>query len=1567
MRSNAKWQRYWALALGLFASLTAINSHAQAPVTTNDTVCQGRAATLRASGSIISPDTNYRWFTSPTGGNYLNGVYGPTYTFTPAFTQTLYVALSDNGNYSNRTPVTAVVKPGPKVLSSLSNSQLWAHYPFNNGVGDISGNSNNLLASGQGNANDRNGVGAGAASFNSTSGTASTANSQNLANVSSLSYTVWLQSNDANGGLIVGWGNQPDRNILSTVVDRQLYMTANGDLWFRMGSDSIHAPGTQLNDNRWHLVAVTVGADGFARLYVDGAVRTEDTISSRVDFTGHLRVVNDQLTGAPGQPTSTRLACNLDDLRIYNRALSVNELTAIYQSPAMRIRLAGLTACASVSPTIRLINTQRSAYYQLLEANSLTAVGNAILGRIDSITFPLTTTSSTNYVIRATDTTTNCSVILDTVIRATVLPLPDAPTSPAANQSGCGPTRFTITVRGAQQGSYRWYTTPTGGLPFYTDSTFIAPLAVGDSAVYYVAIAGSNGCLSPRTKVKAMAVRAIATLSGPSYVSTNGLYAYMPLNGSFADNGPASRPVILSNQATVSYTTNRFNTANTAMNFTGGGAIGAVNNQIAWPGPQAFTISTWFRTTSTSGGRLLGYQSSNNASGGSFDRMIYITNSGQLHFGTNGNSRVTVSTTQAYNDGNWHHVTASWSPATGLKLYVNGVLRASNATVTTAQSFAGYWVFGGGSTSSWPSSPSGNGFTGTLDEVRYYNRVLSDDEVINLKDVNGVGIYQLNQQACGAPTVGQLVLRGVQTGVSYQLRIKSTGQLVGSAVTANVDTVALASNLIDSTTIYEIVGTDVATGCQGILDSAVTFFGGAQPTKPVSINVSNCGTGSFTLSVVPSTGLTYRWYRTMTGVVAVSTGTNIQTPIVSAGDSAIYFVAAVNQAGCESERERVVAKSYRLPANLGNRLRSNLLYNWAFTNGSLLEPVRNNNGTANGAISDTTDAQGRAGMAKFINGAQTNNSFISTATSLGNATLVRPNYSISVWFRTQSTTGGALVGYAPSQTGNATNHDRLVYLDDDNRVAFFQRAGNGQTPATALVRSANKYNDNRWHHVVATFNTAEGMRLYVDGALAGTATNISTSQGNTGFWRMGYNALTNVPNRPSTDAYTGAIDNVRIYNRALTEQDILALGFDPQLTLTATGLNACGTGNVQIKVRNTQPGFSYQVTSNNQPVGAAQVATTDSVIFDVNGLTRDTTLRVSVTDPASGCTINLDTTLNARVFPTPSAPAVNDTVRCGSGAAIMRATGGSAGNYRWYTSATGGTSVANTPTLSVTITLGTGVILDSAIRYVSIVGPGGCEGPRQMIRARAAAAPTAAPTVAAPATGMCLGDSLLLTATGPYNTYVWRNGATVVGTTSGSIWVKASGTFTASGLNDLGCSSPASTGYNVLASAKPAQPVITLQTAGTLRLTVTAVSNATFTWFLNGVQVTGQTTNTLLNPTVGGTYRVVVNLRGCVSDTSDPFVVVSLATKASGATLNVWPNPASTSLQIEAGMLNDDVATVSLTDVAGRIYESQPMLVSAGNGKMTMSVDQLPAGVYYVRIETRQSGQVLMSRIVIRK
>jgi hypothetical protein len=142
-------------------------------------------------------------------------------------------------------------------------------------------------------------------------------------------------------------------------------------------------------------------------------------------------------------------------------------------------------------------------------------------------------------------------------------------------------------------------------------------------------------------------------------------------------------------------------------------------------------------------------------------------------------------------------------------------------------------------------------------------------------------------------------------------------------------------------------------------------------------------------------------------------------------------------------------------------------------------------------------------------------------------------YSEEMWFKTNTTNGGYLMGFGSSPSGLSADADRQVWMSDNGQLNF--GIFDGQTVVVQLPQS---YNDGAWHYVVAT-EGYDGMRLYVDGQLVGT-NSTNQSQNYVGYWRVGGENLEYWPYQTSSNYFAGTVSDVAFYNTELSAAQVLA-------------------------------------------------------------------------------------------------------------------------------------------------------------------------------------------------------------------------------------------------------------------------------------------------------------------------------------------------------------------------------------------------------------------------------------------
>ena len=191
------------------------------------------------------------------------------------------------------------------------------------------------------------------------------------------------------------------------------------------------------------------------------------------------------------------------------------------------------------------------------------------------------------------------------------------------------------------------------------------------------------------------------------------------------DAGTGSRDgTLVAQTATLGQTGALASERNTALAL----SVGRINANTAVPGPGAFTVEAWFKSTSTSGGRILGMGNATGAAASTtVDRQLYLSPDGKVRFGI-GTAKTTLASSAALNNGAWHYVVGTYtSGGNGMKLYVDGALQDSTKATPVAMP-SGYWRAGAEQMTGWAGNPD-QYFDGTLDELAVYPTDLSQARV----------------------------------------------------------------------------------------------------------------------------------------------------------------------------------------------------------------------------------------------------------------------------------------------------------------------------------------------------------------------------------------------------------------------------------------------------------------------------------------------------------------------------------------------------------------------------------------------------------------------------------------------------------------------------------------------------------------------------------------------------------------------------------------------------------------------------------------------------------------------
>lgn len=158
-------------------------------------------------------------------------------------------------------------------------------------------------------------------------------------------------------------------------------------------------------------------------------------------------------------------------------------------------------------------------------------------------------------------------------------------------------------------------------------------------------------------------------------------------------------------------------------------------SELSFERTDAFSISFWFKTSSTNWHYILSKMSASTANTG---YLVYFIGSGtvgalrvQLVNSVSGGNYLQKTTTSAYNDGDWHHCVITYdgsSAASGLLISIDG---SSAATTTNLDALSASMV----TTAAFEigdASLSSSAYTGFVDEVVVYDTELTSDHVTAL-------------------------------------------------------------------------------------------------------------------------------------------------------------------------------------------------------------------------------------------------------------------------------------------------------------------------------------------------------------------------------------------------------------------------------------------------------------------------------------------------------------------------------------------------------------------------------------------------------------------------------------------------------------------------------------------------------------------------------------------------------------------------------------------------------------------------------------------------------------------
>ena len=198
---------------------------------------------------------------------------------------------------------------------------------------------------------------------------------------------------------------------------------------------------------------------------------------------------------------------------------------------------------------------------------------------------------------------------------------------------------------------------------------------------------------------------------------------------------------------------------------------------------------------------------------------------------------------------------------------------------------------------------------------------------------------------------------------------------------------------------------------------------------------------------------------------------------------------------------------------------------FSFSEGSGTTTIDNSGSGHNGTlVNGPTWTAGKYGNGLSFDGT---NDYVSVANPAG-VNLGTSDFTIAAWVKRQ-VTGVEDNILSKTASGAWVSGGKEFFISGSDNTLAFGSYGVGEVHSTGTIT-----NDGLWHYVTVSFVDSSGtVRLYIDGVLSGTGTlNLPADDGSHAI-RIGSN--------PAGSLMHGALDELRIFNRALSPSEIVSI------------------------------------------------------------------------------------------------------------------------------------------------------------------------------------------------------------------------------------------------------------------------------------------------------------------------------------------------------------------------------------------------------------------------------------------
>lgn len=592
--------------------------------------------------------------------------------------------------------------------------------------------------------------------------------------------------------------------------------------------------------------------------------------------------------------------------------------------------------------------------------------------------------------------------------------------------------------------------------------------------------------------------------------------------------------------------------------------------------PANVTVTAWIKANNTSSTQYLVNQARDNYCSG----YGILLSSNNLYFKINANSAddgCEASIGTSYLDTNkWHYIAGSYDGKT-TKLYIDGVLKNSSvgANGNIVYKYNEVLNIGkmayGEPTLYFP-------FNGLIDEVKIYNYALTDEEI--KQDYNAGSAIQFGTTTqniggtttsleycipgdasfCAPPIAEWKMDEGVGTSIVDTSGNNNTGTISGATWTQGKIGKSLnfngtsgyvsipTYNYTANTTISVWVKGSYINGSQIIVGSpnsislgiynvgsskGIIGFSGTSKAVGIANNFVNDSWNHLSVVIDSSGNATYY----CNGQSLINSGTNnwiwSSGAYIGRRDSGNYFKGQIDQLKIYdyARTPAQIAYDYNKGAPVGwwkfDECQGNIAYDWSgIGNTGVITIGSGGSQNSLGTCAVGTSAAWTNGATGKIN-SSLNFDGVDDYISIPNnnsLNLTESGGAISLWFKTNTSATGSINGSLVAKTNSYGNGYWFTKYNNKLRISLYG--------TSSLEMVGNKIiTDNIWHHAIANW-TPNTLSIYIDGILDKSQSySFTMSTANQPFYvaRM---------SSSGEGYFQGQIDDVRIYNYALTSEQI---------------------------------------------------------------------------------------------------------------------------------------------------------------------------------------------------------------------------------------------------------------------------------------------------------------------------------------------------------------------------------------------------------------------------------------------